>query len=145
MKSLALLFLIIGFVGCKKQKVDDITKYDWKLETAIVSPGRVFQGKAETNYMKSDPSSCLQNNFAIVFSENGSYGYASNGPLCDMAANDGSMKWEMKDEQIFLTNSKSNQDTIVASLKGNKLTYTTTFSDAGTSYNIVWTFMGKSK
>eukprot|EP00388_Colpodella_angusta_P010612 GDKJ01027556.1.p1 GENE.GDKJ01027556.1~~GDKJ01027556.1.p1 ORF type:complete len:148 (+),score=7.02 GDKJ01027556.1:206-649(+) len=147
MKKLVLLLIVLSFLACKKDKVEDLTKYNWILKSAIVTPGKLYDGKLETDYIKTDPSTCLHNSFAINFEKNGTYSYSSNGPLCDLPANDGTLKWEKNGNNVSLINTRSNNITINANLESTKLTYTTTFNDSnvGTNYTIVWTFIGQPK
>jgi hypothetical protein len=145
MKKLILFICVCALFSCKKENVDDITKFNWVLKTATRTPGKMYNGKLETDYIESDPSTCLKNNYTIVFSNSGTYSYASNGPLCDLVANDNSLKWTQNGNQITLINTRNNNSTTDAKLEGTQLTYTTTHNDNGTNYTIVWKFIAKSK
>lgn len=133
------------FFGCKKDTVKDVTAYNWVLQTATRTPGKMFNGKIQTDYLETDPSTCLKNNFSIVFSTNGSHSYTSSGPLCDMTANDGSLKWVQNEADVTLSNTNDNNAKIKARLSGDWLSYTTTLNDNGTNYTIDWKFKAKSK
>ncbi len=144
MRKLVLL-VCISLLACKKDASENITAYNWVLETAVISPAKTYNGKQETNYMLMDPSTCLQNSFTITFSADGTYGYSSTGPLCDLIANDKSLKWTKEEDKITLSN---NNAAIIANIiQKDKLVYENNFTDnnLGVNYKVIYTFKAKSK
>lgn len=146
MKKLILTICVCAlFFACKKDQVDDITAYNWVLTKATINPAKMYNGKMETDLMKMDPSTCLNNNYTINFGADGVYSFSSSGPLCDMFAGDKSQKWSKEGDNVTLTNAFNN--TTVAKLTSNMLTYTITFNDgnAGTNYTSTYIYTAKSK
>jgi len=95
--------------------------------------------------MLMDPSTCLQHNFTVTFSADGTYGYSSTGPLCDLIGNDKSLKWTKEGDKITLSN---NNAAIIANIiQKDKLVYENNFTDnnLGVNYKVVYTYKAKSK
>jgi len=144
MRKLVLL-VFICLSACKKDASQNITAYNWVLETAVISPAKTYNGKQETNYMLMDPSTCLQHNFKITFSVDGTYGYSSTGPLCDLLGNDKLLKWTQEGDKIVLSNHNA---TIVANIiQKDKLVYENNFTEnnSGVNYKVIYTYKAKSK
>lgn len=146
MKKLALISLLFIAFGCKKknQTIEDITTYNWVLTSATINPAKVFDGKAQTNYMLYSPSSpCLNHNYTLIFHTNGIYGVGSNGPLCDMLASTDKFKYTKKGDEIILSNEFVSDQ--VLKLNGNKITTEQTTEENGKRYTITYTYTAKKK
>ncbi|WP_379087262.1 hypothetical protein [Pedobacter sp. UC225_65] len=144
MKKLVLLFCICAFISCKKDAAKDITKYRWVLDKAVVSPAMTVGNRTTTDYKSiNGPHSCLANNYTYVFLTTGTYQVSSNGALCDMVANSSSQKWTKEGDKIILANGYgSNRE---ATVEGNKMEQTSTFSKEGITYTVKYTYKAKSK
>jgi hypothetical protein len=143
MKKLLFVVFIAIFLSCKKDPSKNITAYNWVLTSATISPTKMYKGKSETNYMLMDPSTCLSNNFTIAFAAEGTYGYASSGPLCDIIADNKSMKWTQNADEVSLLHAG---ETITAKIVAkNTLTYSIRFIEDQISYTVVYKYTAKLK
>lgn len=147
MKKLLLILSLCLALGCKKENDDanvDITKYTWPLESATVSPAMQVEGKAVTNFMTMyGPSGCLNNNYTLSFSENGTFAFTSNGPLCDMISYQNA-KWSKNGNEITLNDGFS-KNARVAKLEGKNITDKYVFEQNGTTFTVTYIFTAKSK
>lgn len=147
MKKLLLILSLCLALGCKKKNDDanvDITKYNWPLESATVSPAMQVEGKAVTNFMTMyGPSGCLNNNYTLSFSENGTFAFTSNGPLCDMISYQNA-KWSKNGNEITLNDGFS-KNARVAKLEGKNITDKYVFEQNGTTFTVTYIFTAKSK
>lgn len=143
MKKLLLILLICTAFACKKSEVDgsDITRYSWPLVSATVNPAMVVNGKAETNFKTmAGPSGCLNNNYTLSFSKDGSYAFTSNGPLCDMISYQNST-WTKSGNEITLSDGLGH-DTKVT-LNGNSITQKYVFEQNGTTHTVTYLYTAK--
>lgn len=142
MKKLLLLICVCTALSCKKDSNDVLDNKSFTLQSATVSPGILINGKLETNYMAmAGSSACLNYDYTLTFKNDGTYTLSSRGPLCDMVANTNSQKWTKKGDQVTLTHAALN--TIVATLKGNKLSYTLSSPIGIVNYTVVYEFIAK--
>ncbi|MDQ8006529.1 MAG: hypothetical protein REI64_17130 [Pedobacter sp.] len=96
-----LLIALFG-LGCKKGLSDDITQYNWVLESQMVTPAITLYGKTSTDYLAlQNPEGCTKNN-TLNFKKDGTYSISSNGSLCDMATNSSNQKWTRTDNELVL-------------------------------------------
>jgi len=142
MKKLVSFLILIVLIGCKKDPSDDITKYNWVLESEVVTPAITYNGKTSTDYMMlRGPESCAKD-YTISFASNGIFTVSSNGALCDMKKNDDTQKWSRGGNKLSLSFGNSvtpltiNEDSLVG---------TTTLVINGASFQIVSTYRAKSK
>ncbi|CAH0163052.1 hypothetical protein SRABI27_01403 [Pedobacter sp. Bi27] len=146
MKKLLLILTLCLAFACKKKEtlaIDDITSYKWPLQSATVSPVLTVDGKSSSNFMTlSGPSSCLNNNYALSFSSNGSYAFTSTGPLCDMFSFQNA-KWTKSGNEITLNTGFGNTETV--NLKGTNIIQKYTFEKEGKTYTVTYIFTAKSK
>jgi hypothetical protein len=148
MKKLLVILTLCLALGCKKkndaENTTEITKYNWALESATVSPAMQVEGKAVTNFMTmSGPSGCLNNNYTLSFSENGTFAITSSGPLCDMISYQGA-KWSKKGDEITLNDGFSNTPRM-AKIEGRNITDKYVFEQNGTTFTVTYIFTAKSK
>jgi hypothetical protein len=144
MKRLVLLLCICAFISCKKDAAKDITKYHWVLDKAVVTPAMTVGGKTTMDYKNiNGPHSCLANDYTYIFLTTGIYQVSSNGALCDMAMNSSSQKWTKEGDKITLKNGYGSN--IEATVEGNKMEQTSTFSKEGITYTVKYTYKAKSK
>jgi hypothetical protein len=144
MKKLILVICFLAaLTSCKKESVDDITKQDWVLETAVVTPALTVNGVTSTDYKNIFGSgSCLASNYTLIFHEDGSFGFGSNGALCDMLASSKLDTWTRDGSTITLKN-RFGKETVLT-LDNNILTYTeNTGGPAVTGYTVFYTFKAK--
>ncbi|MFD0940087.1 hypothetical protein [Pedobacter boryungensis] len=144
MKRLILFVCICALFSCKKEKVEDITKYNWVLKTQVVKPAITIDGKTSTNYLSlQNPDGCSKN-FTISFHDNGVFSVGSNGSLCDMVANSNAQKWKKEGDQITLD--YGNGPGAPLTLKENTLVATSTFPNNGATYSLTSIYVAvKSK
>ncbi|MFA6275488.1 MAG: hypothetical protein WC622_01995 [Pedobacter sp.] len=144
MKKLILFVCMCALFSCKKENVDDITKFNWVLKTQIVTPAITIDGKTSTNYLSlQNPDGCSKN-FTISFHDNGVFTVGSNGALCDMVANSNAQKWTKEGDQITLD--YGNGPSAPLTLKDNTLITTSTFPNNGAIYSLTTTYVAiKSK
>ncbi|MBC6111788.1 hypothetical protein ACFOG5_15030 [Pedobacter fastidiosus] len=144
MKKVLLIATICLVFACKKKTiatVDEITAYSWPLTSATITPAKVVNGKPETNFMLlSGSSSCLNNNFTLVFSKDGSYSYTSTGPLCDMISYKNA-KWTKNGNEIKLDDGFGH--TGVLNLSGNTITDTYVYNENNITYSVNYTYTAK--
>ncbi|QIL39915.1 hypothetical protein G7074_11950 [Pedobacter sp. HDW13] len=148
MKKLFLILTLCMALGCKKkndaENTTEITKYNWALESATVSPAMQIEGKAVTNFMTmSGPSGCLNNNYTLSFSENGTFAITSTGPLCDMISYQNA-KWSKKGSEITLNDGFSSNARVVK-IEGKNITDKYVFEQNGTTFTVTYIFTAKSK
>ena len=84
---------------------------------------------------------CLNYNYTLAFKSDGTYTLSSNGPLCDMLANTAAQKWTKEGDKVTLTHPYI--PTIVATIDGDNLVYTTSSTNGSVSYSIVYKFEAK--
>ncbi|MGN7987802.1 hypothetical protein ACTJKC_10705 [Pedobacter sp. 22226] len=146
MKKLLLLLIICLAFACKKKDnvtIDDITRYNWPLQSATVNPALTADGKSSTNFMTfSGPGACLNNNYALNFSANGSYAFTSTGSLCDMISFQNA-KWTKNGNEITLNAGFGNPE--IVTLNGSYITQKYTFDKEGKTYTVTYIFIAKSK
>ncbi|TCD12867.1 hypothetical protein EZ449_02145 [Pedobacter frigidisoli] len=144
MKKLILILAICVAFGCKKKNEtveDDITKYSWPLTSATISPALVVNGRAETNFkIMSGPSGCLNNNYTLSFSNDGSFAFTSNGPLCDMISYQNA-KWSKKGNEITLNDGQPHN----VILSGNIITDKYSFNQDNINYTVTYIYTARSK
>ncbi|PWS27771.1 hypothetical protein DHW03_09340 [Pedobacter yonginense] len=143
MKKLLLIAAICLAIACKKKTVDadDVTMYKWPLTSATITPAKVVDGKAETNFMLiSGPSACLNNNFTLVFSKDGSYAFTSTGPLCDMITYKNA-KWTRSGNEFKLEDGFGNASYL--NLNGNTMTNNYTFTENSVTYTVKYIYTAK--
>ena len=147
MKNLVFIALILFVCGCKKKIIvenEEITNYSWPLKSATINPAMNVDGKSTTNYMTmAGASGCLNNNYTLSFSKDGSYAFSSNGPLCDMISYVNS-KWTKSGNDIILTDSVISR-TQKYYLSGNTITNEYSFNQNGIDYTVRYTFIAKKK
>ncbi|RYG19981.1 MAG: hypothetical protein EOO07_05770 [Chitinophagaceae bacterium] len=140
MKKLLLLFGICISLACKKD-IENLTNERFVLREATISPAMVINGKAETNAMTMYGGACLNYNYTLTFKGDGTYTISSNGPLCDMLANTSAQKWSKEGNKVTLTHPYV--PTIVATIDGDNLVYTTSSKNGGVSYSTIYKFEAK--
>lgn len=144
MKKLILFLCICTFICCKKDAANHITKYRWVLDKAVVTPAMTVGGKTTTDYKNiNGAGSCLASNYTYEFLANGIYQVSSNGALCDMVGNSDSQKWTKEGAKITLTNGYGRNSE--ATVEGDRMEQTSTFSKEGITYTVNYTFKAKSK
>jgi hypothetical protein len=137
MKRLLLLFCICTAFACKKD-IENLADQSFVLKKATISPAMTVNGKAETNAMTLNGGACLNYNYTLTFKDDGTYAISSNGPLCDMLANTSAQKWTREGDKVTLTHPYI--PTIVATIDGDNLVYTTNSQSGGVNYSIVYRF-----
>lgn len=146
MKKLLLILTLCLALGCKKKNdeaIVDITKYNWPLGSAMVNPALQVNGITVTNFKTDkDDSSCLNSNYTLRFSSNGSYAFTSTGALCDMISYH-KAKWTKNGNEITLNTGYSNDEIVI--LNRNTITQKQTFEKDGTTYTVTYLFVAKSK
>ncbi|WP_431292997.1 hypothetical protein [Pedobacter sp. P26] len=146
MKKLLFIFTLCLAFACKKKEnvnIDDITRYNWPLQSATVNPALTVNGKPSSNFMTlSGPDACLSNNYALNFSPGGSYAFTSTGSLCDMISFQNA-KWTKNGNEITLNTGFGNSETV--NLNGNYITQKYTFDKEGKPYTVTYIFAAKSK
>lgn len=144
MKKLILFVCICTLFSCKKEKVEDITKYNWVLKTQVVTPAITINGKTSTNYLSlQNPEGCSKN-FTISFNESGIFSVGSNGALCDMVANSNAQKWKKAGDQITLDYGNGPGEPLT--LKENTLIRISSITNNGETYSLTTTYLAiKSK
>ena len=145
MKKLILFILLCSFFACKKDPAQDITKYSWVLEKAVVSPAITVNGKATTDYKNAYGSeSCLASNYTYTFLNTGIFQVSSTGALCDMVANNETQKWVKNGDEIRLSGSNSYGIQLFI-VTDNFMKNTSTFTNNGVNYTVDYTYKAKSK
>lgn len=146
MKKLLLILTVCLAFACKKKDNEanmEITKYTWTLQSAIVSPALQVNGKAETNFMTMTASSaCLNNNYTLNFSNNGSFAITSTGPLCDMISFKDA-KWTKEGNEIKIDNGNGHISIYI--LNGKNITNKYVFDQNNITYTVTYVFTAKSK
>ncbi len=143
MKKLILLICVAtGLLSCKKDAADDITKYDWVIESATVTPAVTINGKTSTDMISLSGSGSCYTNLTLSFLENGIFIVGSNGALCDMVPNNNNQKWAKDGDVIKLT---TDYGTRQLTLKGNMIIETGTYSDNSGTHELVSIYKAKSK
>lgn len=146
MKKLLLILSLCLALGCKKKNDDanvDITKYTWPLESAIVNPAIQVNGVTVTNFKTAeDNSSCINSNYTLRFSANGSYAFTSTGALCDMISFE-KAKWTKSGNEITLNSGYGNDQIVI--LNGKTITQKQTFERDGKTHTVTYLFVAKSK
>ncbi|KQR71777.1 hypothetical protein [Pedobacter sp. Leaf176] len=143
MKKLFLILVLFTAFGCKKKSInpEDITQYEWLLSTATISPAMVINGKPETNFKTmSGPSGCLNSNYTLSFSKDGSYAFSSNGPLCDMISFRNA-KYTRNGNEITLNDGGAQPSKYI--LSGNSITNKYTFEQNNVSYTVTYIYNPK--
>ena len=97
----------------------------------------MVNGKAESNAMALY-GACLSYNYTLTFKGDGTYTISSNGPLCDMMANTSAQKWSRDGNKVTLSHPLI--PTIIATLDGDNLVYTTSSTNGGVTYSTVYKF-----
>lgn len=135
MKKLLLLLAICLTLSCKKDLDKKLSSKNWRVESVTVSPAMTSGNKTSTDYLElMGPQSCAATT-TLTFSDKGIFTSGSNGALCDLFYDPNSkpITWTREGEQITISSSPQSPFT----LKGNKLTRTTTTTSAG---GTVYTF-----
>ncbi|PWS32449.1 hypothetical protein [Pedobacter paludis] len=144
MKKILLIVTICLAFACKKKTVSevvDITTYNWPLASATITPAKVVDGKSETNLMLiSGSSACLNNNFTLVFSKDGSYAFTSTGPLCDMISFKNA-KWTKTGNEIKLDDGFGHIS--IYNLSGNIITNNYVYTENNITYTVSYTYTAK--
>lgn len=145
MKKLLLYFCICFSFACKKAADEDITKYKWVLEKAVINPAITVNGKATTDYKNAYGSeSCLASNYTYTFLKTGIFQVSSTGALCDMLTNDETLKWEKNGEELRLSGSHI-YGMQLFTVDKNSMRNTSTFTSNGVNYTVDYTYTAKSK
>ena len=141
MKKLLVVLLICSAMACKKDQDATLTKNDWLIESATVSPAMTSGGKTSTNYIElMGPSSCVATT-TLSFSDNGTFSSGSNGALCDlMSTGARTVTWRRDGDQVFLSTAPDSPLT----LKGKKLTQIVKVTEPGGS-QYTFTYVYKAK
>jgi len=143
MKKLFLILVLFTAFGCKKKSInpEDITQYSWPLSSATISPAMVVNGKPETNFKTmAGPSACLNNNYTLSFSKDGSYAFDSNGPLCDMISYKNA-KYTRNGNEITLNDGLNHIS--IYMLSGASITNKYTFEQNNVSYTVTYIYTPK--
>ncbi|MDQ7948059.1 MAG: hypothetical protein REI78_06865 [Pedobacter sp.] len=142
MRILIICLGIFLITSCKKDASDNLTKYNWVLESEVVSPAMTINGTTSTDYMLlRGPESCAKN-YTIAFAKNGSFTVSSTGSLCDMKANTADQQWTRGGDQLSLNFGKSvTSMTILEDALVSKMTIV--FN--GTPFVVTSTYRAKSK
>lgn len=140
MKRLFFVICCLSLLACKKE-ITNLNGQAFLLKKATISPAMIINGKAETNAMTMYGGACLNYNYTITFKDDGTYTISSNGPLCDMLANTSAQKWSREGNQITLTHPVI--QTIVATIDGQKLTYSIKSNQGGITYTTEYRFEAK--
>lgn len=142
MKHFIYVICFLGLLACKKTSTEELQGKQFVLSKAIVSPAMFVNGKAETNYLNIDGAGvCLNYNYTISFSFDGTYTISSNGPLCDMVRNQKGQKWIRNGNSVTLTHAF--MGTIEAKLEGDQLSYKVSFPKDGVTYSLAYHFKEK--
>ncbi|UKT63737.1 hypothetical protein [Pedobacter mucosus] len=146
MKKLLLILSVCLTFACKKSgsvSIDDIAKYSWPLASATVNPALTVNGKTSTNLITTAGNdACLNNNYTLNFSSDGSYAYTSTGSLCDMISFKNA-KYTKNGNEISLNSGFGN--THIVLLTGNTIVDKYTYEQDKVTYTVVYTFTAKSK
>ena len=143
MKKLFLILVLFTAFGCEKKTInaEDITQYSWSLSSATISPAMVVNGKPETNFKTmAGTSACLNNNYTLSFSKDGSYAFSSNGPLCDMISYKNA-KYTRSGNEITLNDGLNH--TSIYTLSGNSITNKYAFEQNNVSYTVTYIYNPK--
>lgn len=143
MKKLLVILVLFTAFGCKKKSInpEDITQYSWPLSSATISPAMVVNGKPETNFKTmAGPSACLNNNYILSFSKDGSYAFSSNGPLCDMISYKNA-KYTRNGNEIILNDGLNHSS--IYTLSGNSITNKYIFEQNNVSYTVTYIYNPK--
>jgi len=146
MKAFLVLALVFLSLGCKKENAaDNITAYNWVLETAVINPAITIGSKTGTDYKNlQGEGSCLASNYTMIFLSTGIFQISSNGALCDMVANTKDQKWAKEKNKITLTgNNYLNYNPLI--VDGNTMVQTNTFTQNNVNYTVVYTYKAKIK
>ncbi|MNI53409.1 hypothetical protein D3C73_1082360 [compost metagenome] len=109
----------------------------------MVNPAIQINGSTVTNFKTDkDDSSCLNSNYTLRFSANGSYAFTSTGALCDMISFH-KAKWTKNGNEITLNTGFGNDETVI--LNGKTITQKQTFERDGKTYTVTYLFVAKSK
>jgi hypothetical protein len=145
MKKLILLFICLSaFFSCKKDSNKELTSNQWVLETAVVTPALTVNNVTSTDYKNIFGSgSCLASNYTLVFNADGSYGFGSNGALCDMLASSKEDTWTQDGSTIVLKDRRGRET--ILTINNKAITYTETLSvgTPATSHTVLYTFKAK--
>ena len=144
MKRLLLILTICLAFSCKKKDTaDEITKYNWPLQSATVSPALQVNGIAVTNFKTLyGNSSCLDSNYTLNFSADGSFAFTSTGALCDMISYH-KARWTKNGNEIILNTGYGPEETVI--LNGKMITQKYTFEKEGKTYTVTYIFTAKAK
>ncbi len=143
MRNMLLAICCILCFSCKKDPSEDITNYNWVLESEIVTPAITVNGVTSTNYMLlRDKESCAKN-YTISFTKNGIFSVSSNGALCDMKSNDELQKWLRGGDKLSLN--FGNDSVTSLTIRGDSLVGGMTLVINGKSYQVVSTYRAKTK
>lgn len=144
MKKLMLLAFFCIALSCKKKTddVSNITDYNWPLTSANSNPGRLVNGKAETNLLKIQDGGCISNNYMLTFYAKGTYAFSSNGPLCDIFSSD-KARWTKNGNEITLNNGYG--ITEIVTLDGNTITSKSSYESDGITYTTTYVFTAIKK
>lgn len=144
MKKLMLLAFFCIALSCKKKTEDvvNITAYTWSLTSATSNPGRLVNGKSETNLLNINDGGCINKYYTLSFSTNGTYAYSSSGPLCDMFISD-KARWTKNGNEITLINGYAISE--IVTLSGNTITSNHTYESNGINYTVTYVFTAKKK
>lgn len=143
MRKIGLLLLICTGLACKKNSSDDLTKYNWVISSAVVTPAMTINGKTSTNFLEIANSSTCLTGLTYVFQTNGIFVTGSNGPLCDRVPDGPNQKWTREGNMVKL--SYGGSDIREGALSGNKLIIVDKNIQNNTEYTIAYTFIAKEK
>ena len=144
MKKLILFLAIVSAIACKKDSADeDVTKYNWVLNTATVSPAITINGKTSTDYKNIlGEHSCYASNYTINFLENGLFTISSTGALCDMIPNSDQFKWTRDGNELTLNYGNLSE---TFTLNGNTMAQVKQINYQGTNHSLTLKFSASKK
>ncbi|MEE1946239.1 hypothetical protein VRU48_14035 [Pedobacter sp. KR3-3] len=142
MKKLLLLALVCMALACKKSASDNMTKYNWTISSAVVTPAMTIDGKTSTDFLAIGNASTCLTGLTYIFNENGTFVTSSNGPLCDRAPESPSQKWTRNGNIVKLNYGGGGRE---AALNGDKLIIVDKSTKDNVEYTIVTTLIAKQK